>query len=168
MYAYLREDDPNIDASLRCIREGLKDLIIGYEIGIRHMNRFPSKSKRGDIKDKSHSVRLSLGAADYLNQGRAHVLWLGEIVIIRKCRTFLALPCSNEYFLELSHGRAFDLNVRVAPGKSHPFFFRCVNWRDMRIIIPADVDASCNCDLSVNYHYLAVVPMDKLPFAKNA
>ena len=74
MYAYLRENDPNIDASLCCIREGGKDLIIGYEIGIRHMNRFPSKSKRRDIKDKSHSVHLSLGAADYLNQGRAHVL----------------------------------------------------------------------------------------------
>lgn len=64
MYAYLREDDPNIDTSLRCIREGRKDLIIGYEIGIRPMDRFPSKSRRGDIKDKSHNVRcrMSIGA----------------------------------------------------------------------------------------------------------
>ena len=71
---------------------------------------------------KVSPVGLSLGTAQHPHQGISLFLQIGEIVPFGECRTLLSLPRVKKKFLELSHGRAFDLNVRITPWHLCPFF----------------------------------------------
>ena len=112
-----------INTALCSIGEGLYRLVVRDKIGICHMERVLGKRDGGHIHNESEPVGLSRGTAQNPHQSLSLFLQGREVVTLGEYRPLLFLPRIKKKLLELSHGRAFDLNVRITPWHLYPFFF---------------------------------------------
>src|SRR5271157_4973376 len=127
------------------------------------MKRVLRKRDGGHVHNERDPVGLSRGTAQYPHQGIPLFLQIGEVVPCGELCTLLLLPRVKKQFLELSHGRAFDLNVRVAPW--HLWLFPLSPRRKAARVNLTDVDAPGKGNFAVDDQHLAVIRFGQAPFS---
>ena len=110
----------DVDAALRRLLEGIQGLVVGDEIGVRHVDRALGKGDGGHVDDEGEAVVLPRGVADHLHQRVPLFFQHREIDPVQEFRAHLFLPGVNKEPLEFGHRGALDLNVGVAPGQRRP------------------------------------------------
>ena len=151
-----------INTALCSVGEGLYRLVVRDKIGVGHMKRVLRESDGGHIHNESKPIGLSRGTAQHPHQSMSLFLQVREIVPFGEFRALLFLPCVKKQFLELGHGRAFDLNIRITPW--HLCFFFSPSGKAARINL-TDVDAPGKSDSAVDDQYFTVIRFGEAPFS---